>query len=830
MSVVRVSNSVKSSSHQVLLNKSARRETVTGVVAAACMMAVSPISLAVAQESSGSTTLPPLNVEAKAKKKAAAKKSAPTTPKAASAPPQPAPAPDKTAAEPNANPYANPAAPYMVETSASGKLTQPLVDTPKTVTAVPKEVIEDQGARDIRELARNVPGLTIGSAEGGNAYGALAIRGFKANNDVFVDSIRNPGNVTPDVFSVEQVEIYKGPSGGIAGRSTIGGAINLISKQPHLDDSFFEVSTTVGTDDMFRTTLDVNQVVTPDFAVRANLMYDQHDIAGRDVTDSERWGGLLSATAKPTDGLSVTLDYYRYRNDATPDWGVPVLSRMTGAPGNIPPNSTHLPITEFGFSRDMFVGMAGLDFLKEEADIGTATVVAKLGDGLKLTNRSRIGQSSLNYVATSMEGIPDVHHPNRDQTADIYANQTELNAKFTTGTFRHDLVAGVEVSREEISRYGYNITNCYDNVAGSVATCPGGLAPRPFPPNPYSPTDTIIGKGLVYDATIDTVGFYLGDTIHLTEQWIINGGIRYDNFERDQVGGTGANGTVDPALATANVKADLFAWNVGIVYKPISIASIYAAYGTSESPIGSELDAGGNNPQSQYNGLSAALANVPPQEARSVELGTKWELFDRRLLATAAVFQTDVDHARTNEGLTNPSTPGNTPTDFTDAFTGKYRVRGIELSAAGNITDAWSVYGGLVLLDTEVLRSAPNLSQEVGRRLANIPLTQFSLLSRYQLTDKLAVAGSATYGGEVYGGHLAANDAFNHTVDWWRFDAFAEYKLTDHIEIEVSGLNLTDELYYDAIYQAPGLTGADNGTFAFVAPGRAGYLTVKYKY
>ena len=240
------------------------------------------------------------------------------------------------ASTPGGNPYANPNAPYNVERSASGKLTEPLLNTPKTVTAVPKEVLEDKDVRDLRELARDVPGLTIGSAEGGNSYGAFAIRGFKSNNDIFVDSIRNPGNVIPDVFSVEQIEIYKGPSGGIAGRSTIGGAINLISKQPDLNFNNYEVATTVGTDNTFRTTLDVNQVVTHDFAVRANIMYDQHDVAGRDFADSERWGGLLSATAKPTDDLKVTLDYFRYRNDATPDWGVP-----SGPP-------TTCQITEFG--------------------------------------------------------------------------------------------------------------------------------------------------------------------------------------------------------------------------------------------------------------------------------------------------------------------------------------------------------------------------------------------------------------------------------------------------------------------------------------------------
>jgi outer membrane receptor for monomeric catechols len=157
-----------------------------------------------------------------------------------------------------------------------------------------------------------------------------------------------------------------------------------------------------------------------------------------------------------------------------------------------------VPETEFGLPRNTWVGMTGLDFFKERADIVTATVVAKLADGVKLTNKSRAGQSELDYVATSMEGAPDVHHPNRDQTADIYANQTELNAKFATGTFKHNLVAGVEVTREKIRRDGYAVSNKFDtpSVTGF---------PRPFPGGLYDPfyTDVIEGKGRVYDATID---------------------------------------------------------------------------------------------------------------------------------------------------------------------------------------------------------------------------------------------------------------------------------------------------------------------------------------
>lgn len=801
------------------------RDSTSRAVAAACMLAASPASLALAQTAQ-STDLEPLVVEAQKKKKKSASSSnaAPVKKKAQAAPtpPQYSPQPQAPvvnsadgASRPGGNPYANPDAPYEVQRSASGKLTEPLVDTPRTVTAIPKDVIQDKKVRDLRDLARETPGLTIGSAEGGNSYSAFAIRGFKANNDIFVDGIRNPGNISPDVFSIEQVEIYKGPSGSIAGRSTIGGAINFITKQPDLNFSNYETATTIGTDNSVRTTVDINQVISRDFAVRANVMYDQHDVAGRDFADSERWGGLFSATAKPTSDLKVTLDYYRYRNNATPDWGVPILrSPLASAPGI----GTHVPVTEFGVPRDTWYGQANLDFMREKADVGTATVVAKLTDGVTLTNKTRVGQTGVDYVATSAEGNT-YRHPQRDQVADLYANQTELNAKFRTGFLKHDMVAGVELSRERIDRDGYRVLENPPLNSGGTA----GIIPNfPFT-DPHRNSASIAFKGNVYNATVDTVGTYLMDTIRLSDQWIVNGGIRVDQFQRDQVGfagvGTPAQQATAAAANTANVKDTLLSWNVGVVYKPISIASVYAAYGTTESPVGSELDSTG----AEYNGLSATLVDVPPQQASSIEIGTKWELFDRRLLATAALFQTDVNHARTNLGATSPS-----PADDANAFNGKYRIRGIELGAAGNITNAWSVYGGLTILDTEVLRSSPNAPQEVGRRLANIPLMQFSLLSKYQLTDQLSVGGQATYGGKVYGGHLAANDAMNHTVDWWRFDAFTEYEINKHWEIRLSGLNLTNELYYDALYQAQ--DNPPGGTFAYVAPGRAGYLTVRYKY
>jgi catecholate siderophore receptor len=247
------------------------------------------------------------------------------------------------------SPYVNPAAPYMVEKSGSTKITEPLADTPKTITAISKEVLEDKATTSVRELARQTPGVTLGFAEGGNAFGdSLYIRGFNARGDIFVDGMRDAGNASRETFAVEQVEIYKGPGGTIAGRGVTGGAINIITKKPNEVYSFGEVSTMFGTDKTVRTTVNLNQVICSDLAVRGNLLFHDSHVAGRDdAVQDQRWGGLLAATIKPTDAFKFTIDYYRLRTDGVPDFGVPFDPR------------TRLPVTETaGVPRDTWYGDA----------------------------------------------------------------------------------------------------------------------------------------------------------------------------------------------------------------------------------------------------------------------------------------------------------------------------------------------------------------------------------------------------------------------------------------------------------------------------------------
>lgn len=303
------------------------------VLTAACLVAA-PLQGAFAQQSTGTgvTPLPPVTVESQQGKRKQAPKAAPQPAPAVQA----APLPEQK----SANPYANPNAPYKVETSGSTKLTEPLVNTPKTVTTIPKEVITDTAATSVRELARQTPGVTLGFGEGGNAFGdRIFIRGFDARNDIYVDGMRDAGNTSRETFAVEQAEVYKGPGGVIAGRGTPGGALNIITKRPNETQSFYQLSTMIGTDGTRRVTTDVNQVMSPGFSVRGNVLYHESDMAGRDYVDDQRWGGFFATTLKPSDTFKVTLDYYRLRTNGTPDFGIPANP------------VTKLPWTENGLAR-----------------------------------------------------------------------------------------------------------------------------------------------------------------------------------------------------------------------------------------------------------------------------------------------------------------------------------------------------------------------------------------------------------------------------------------------------------------------------------------------
>jgi catecholate siderophore receptor len=315
------------------------------------------------------------------------------------------------------------------------------------------------------------------------------------------------------------------------------------------------------------------------------------------------------------------------------------------------------------------------------------------------------------------------------------------------------------------------------------------------PPNFLTFGTTPLPTGDPNIIPVDTVSAYTMETANYRDFIILNGGLRFDQYDIS---------ASKAGYPTITADTGMWNYNLGAVIKPLPIASIYAAYGTSSEPIGAELDGtsanyGGLNPSSPITQIFA------PVESKAEEVGTKWELFDKHLLATAALFRTDVTNAR-------ELIPTGYPNAGTIQAGAAYHVQGVDLGAQGKITDKWSVYTGLVLMKNRVDESA--VPTNIGLPLAFIANQSFNVLTKYQITDAIEIGGQATYRSKIYGGTLLAANQGTVLPDYWRFDAFLEGKVTKNWRWKVFANNVFNKLYYDAFYQSA-------APFVLVAPGRS---------
>jgi len=384
------------------------------VTAVAGLIAVASVTGAEAQQ----TNLPPVNVDAPvARPRPAAAKPTPDQVRARDAlrraarraqPSTAAPVPFPNAGQLSAdrNPYADAAAPYKVDhLQASGKFPEPLLNTPKSVTVLSKEVLEDKNATTLKQAILSTAGVTLGTGEGGNAFGdRFFIRGFDARNDVFIDGVRDSGVSVRENFFTEQVEILRGPASSFAGRGTAGGAINIVTKQATTAGNFYNADTTFGTDQTKRVTLDVNQVISPTLAIRAGGLFQDANVAGRNYVTDDRNGGFLAASWKPVDAVKISGNYIHTELTGIPDFGVPYYrpSTATTAGG---------PFPDFGVPREIFYGFIHRDFFRTGQDIGTLNAEVQITPDLLVTNKFRDSRSVQNYVGTLPEA-PVITNPN----------------------------------------------------------------------------------------------------------------------------------------------------------------------------------------------------------------------------------------------------------------------------------------------------------------------------------------------------------------------------------------------------------------------------------
>ncbi|MES2743530.1 MAG: TonB-dependent siderophore receptor [Pseudomonadota bacterium] len=705
--------------------------------------------------------------------------------------------------------------------SSSSKFTAALLDTPKSVTVIRSELIAQTGAVSLTDALRSVPGITIGSGEGGNPVGDnLFIRGYNAQTDTYIDGIRDTGSQSREIFALEQVEVVKGPNSAYGGRSSAGGSVNLISKTPQAEN-FFNASAGFGTADYHRATVDINRVLDDNVAVRLNLMGHDAGVAGRDVINGNRWGVAPSITFGMQSKTKLTASFYHMQSSELPDTGLPFNNPFTTGP-NVAKNGDGTPLA---VPRETFYGLVNRDFRTTSSDIGTLDLRHEFNNGLVLRNVTRYGKSTNDYVWTQ----PDDSKGNvvlyntvwrrantRKAATDALANASSLSGEFKLGGIKHSFTTGLEWSREDTGRTTYlfapgtnpgggTSTVCPTSGAATQYNCAPLLNPNPNDPWVYTRSESPGRSSIV----TNTRSVYAFDTIELAPQWLLNAGLRWDDYKSDLNVPTYAIAGVTTAASHAQNNATFGSYQAGVVYKPAANSSIYLSYGTSSTPPGND---GGDG----LDALTVAVSQLKPQESKNFELGTKWEILARRLSVSAAVFHSVMDNARVTapDGLTQN--------------VGRKKIKGVELGLSGSLSSKWDVFGGYTYLDAVVQNNGyANVGTTAapvyvpspfnGNRFPATPRQSATLWSSYAVAPGWVLGGGAAYVGKVY-------STVNNTKwvpAYTRFDAMASYALNKHVTMQLNVQNLADKLYFDKV---------SSGHYAGVAAGRTILLTANMKF
>ena len=704
---------------------------------------------------------------------------------------------------------------------SSPKFTAELLDTPKSVSVVTEKTIQEIGATNLVDALRMVPGITFGAGEGGNSTGDRPfLRGFDGQSNMFVDGLRDVGTQTREVFDLEQLEVVKGPSSAYGGRDSGGGSINLVSKTPKLKNET-SASMGIGTDSYARGTVDANYVLGDGIAARLNLLKHESDIAGRDAANVSRWGIAPSIAFGLNGPLQLIASHYHLETDDLPDaGGFPYADPATGT-------TTGKPLVP---DRNNYYGLKDRDFQRTRADISTLDASYSFGEH-KLRNIARLGNTSNDYLWTQPDdsknnpllyGTLWRRTNNRAIDTKTFADQLSLTGAFQTGGLKHSYSAGVEYSEEKSSKGSYVIGGAgTNNPIGNNQVCKTtGAATgynctdfyNPNPNDPWSATHPVTrsDKALDIDQTTKTKSVYAFDTIELSEKWLVNLGLRWDDYDTEQV-----TPVLNKAPTVLKNSDGFLNYQAGVVFKPTENGSIYLSYGTSSTPPG--MDSGEGN-----DAISAAIENLKPQETKNYELGTKWDLLDKRLNLTAAIFHTEMNNARV---VIDTGTTQNA---------GKKAINGVEIGINGQITDNWNVAGGYTYMDSElkdngfvcavtVPRGQPCpagqyiVSPNNGNMFPNTPKHAATLWTTYVFPFGLTVGGGASYVDKQYGD--AANTKW--IPSYTRWDAMVGYTIQDNISLQLNVQNLTDKTYFTKAYASH---------YASIAPGRAATLALNVKF
>ncbi|WP_426122921.1 TonB-dependent siderophore receptor [Pseudomonas sp. PSPC2-3] len=626
-----------------------------------------------------------------------------------------------------------------------------LLETPQTVNVVPAQVLRDQQPRNLDDALANISGITQANTLG-STQDAVMLRGFGDNRN---------GSIMQDGMPVvqgralnataERVEVLKGPSSLLYGIQDPGGVVNIVSKKPQLLQS---TSLTVrgstfgngknGSGGNLDTTGPIG-----DSGLAYRLIVDHEDEDYWRNYGTHRESLIAPSLAWYGDTTQVVFAY-EHREFLSPFDRGTAIDPKTNHPLDIPATRRlDEPFNNMEGRSDLYRLEADHDLNDDwKAHVGYSW-------NRETYDASQVRVASVNADGTltrSMDGTRGALTTDRFATA-------SLEGKVKLGGMQHDLVFGLDdeyrkIYRAELIRQAQRSAFSYVN---------------PVYGNDVQGT-TVSAKDSAQTDLLRSDSLFFQDAIHLTDQWILVGGARYQMY--DQYAGKGV-----PFKANTDGNGQKWVPRAGLVYRYTDELSFYGSYTESFKP---------NSTIAALNDGSVLQGDLQPEQSKAWELGTKLDI-PGRITASAALFDITKRNVLVSVG---------SGVDTVYSVAGEVRSRGLELDASGQLSERWSLIGSYAYTDAEVTKD-PALQ---GKRLQNVAKHTGSLSAVYDVGsliggDDLRVGAGARYVGQREGD---ANNSFNlpgYTVA----DVFASYNTKiegQKVKFQLNVKNLFDRTYH----------------------------------
>lgn len=635
------------------------------------------------------------------------------------------------------------------------KTSMPLVETSQSVSVVTRQQIDDQGSQTVAQAMRYTPGVLTNPYGATHRYDYVAMRGFNDGSvdNIYVDGLKSMGDngtystMQVDPYFLERIDILKGPSSVLYGRSSPGGLVALTTKKP-LFSAYHQVQATVGTQGQRGMGFDFSGPADEDqrIAYRLTGLADASDTQF-DHNKEERYAIAPAISVDFSEDTSLTLQAYLQHDP------------NGGYHGGNPADGMLHPRNGLRLSDHFFEGETGIDSYERTQQSFSYQFEHRFNDIFTARQNFRYQDSdvSMDQVYSAGWADADSNILNRaytggDERLHSYIIDNMLQAEFFTGAAKHTLLMGTDYQRRKADvEWRYGTVNPLD--AGNPQYGNGNLQ--------------LLGENR-YQRRLQQTGVYLQDLVEL-DQWRFSLGLRQDWVKVSE-----QNRDSDTKV---NDQRSKFTTRAGVLYLFENGIAPYVSYSESFNP----------NTVSDQDGRPLA-----PTEGTQWEAGIKYQPSGSDNLFTASVFRIEQENLASKQ-----------PNEDFYRAVGQVRSQGLELEAHVQLSDSLKLLGGYTFTDIEYSRSMPSLVSgnldNKGNSPTQAPKQMLSLWADYNFHQG-ALDGLRLGGGVRYVGYSWVDAENSMKVpSYTLFDASVGYDLgkvgLTGVDVRLNANNLTNESY-----------------------------------